>query len=80
MQELQKLDIQFEKFAIEAKAMDERLHALYEDMGNILSRYYKIADIPTDTMKERLAIKETKKPIKEAKSSQLKNAIFGKSK
>ena len=53
---------------------------VYEDMGHILNRYYKIADIPNDTMKERLAIKETKKPIKEAKSSKLKESIFGKNK
>lgn len=59
MQELQKLDEQFEKFASEAKLMDERLHALYEDMGHILNRYYNIADIAPEEMKERLAIKES---------------------
>jgi len=54
MQELDKLGKSFDKFAVEAKAMDERLHSLYEDMGHILNRYYEIADIPVDTMKERL--------------------------
>ncbi len=82
MQELQKLDDQFEKFATEAKAMDERLHALYEDMGHILNRYYNIADIEPDEMKERLAIKESTKNSKPAKvqskNSKLKQAIFGK--
>jgi hypothetical protein len=27
-------------------------------MGHILNRYYEIADIPSDVMKERLAIKK----------------------
>lgn len=54
MSELDKLGKQFDKFAVEAKAMDERLHALYEDMGHILNRYYEISDIPSDVMKQRL--------------------------
>ena len=58
MSELDKLGKQFDKFATEAKAMDERLHALYEDMGHILNRYYEISDIPTDVMRERLAMKK----------------------
>ncbi len=58
MSELDKLGKQFEKFSVEAKAMDERLHALYEDMGHILNRYYEISDIPTDVMRERLAMKK----------------------
>ena len=57
MSELDKLGKQFDKFSAEAKAMDERLHALYEDMGHILNRYYEISDIPTDVMRERLAMK-----------------------
>ena len=58
MTELDKLDKNFQKFAVEAKSMDERLHSLYEDMGHILNRYYEIADIPTDTMHERLGNKK----------------------
>ena len=58
MSELDKLGKQFDKFSAEAKAMDERLHALYEDMGHILNRYYEISDIPTDVMRERLAMKK----------------------
>ena len=57
MQELDKMGKSFDKFAVEAKAMDERLHSLYEDMGHILNRYYEIADISTDTMHERLGNK-----------------------
>jgi hypothetical protein len=62
MSELDKMGKQFDKFAVEAKSMDERLHALYEDMGHILNRYYEIADISPNTMKERLAMKEVKYP------------------
>ena len=58
MQELDKLGKSFDKFAIEANSMDERLHSLYEDMGHILNRYYEIADISTDTMQERLGNKK----------------------
>ena len=58
MTELDKLGKSFDKFAVEAKQMDERLHSLYEDMGHILNRYYEIADISVDTMKERLGKKK----------------------
>jgi hypothetical protein len=58
MSELAKLGSQFDKVAIEAKNLDQRLHGLYEDMGHILSRYYKIGEISEDQMKERLGIKE----------------------
>ena len=33
---------QFKKNAVEANATNQRLSALYEDMGNILNRYYEI--------------------------------------
>ena len=36
------------------------MNGLYEDMGNILSRYYKIGEISEDDMKSRLGIKESK--------------------
>jgi hypothetical protein len=58
MNELEKLDKSFDKVASEARALDERLHALYEDMGNILGRYYEIADLDPNVMKERLGIKK----------------------
>jgi len=57
MQELEKLGQKFEKFAVDARSMDERLHALYEDMGHILNRYYEINNIDQNVMKERLGIK-----------------------
>ena len=60
MSELTKLGSQFDKVAKEARNLDQRMHGLYEDMGNILSRYYKIGEITEDEMKSRLGLKESK--------------------
>jgi hypothetical protein len=54
MSELEKLDKSFDKISTEARQMDERLNALYEDMGNILNRYYEMADLDIDEAKKRL--------------------------
>lgn len=59
MSELDKLGNQFDKVALEARALDQRLNGLYEDMGHILSRYYKMGEISEEQMKERLGIKES---------------------
>ena len=60
MSELDKLGQQFDKVALEARALDQRLNGLYEDMGHILSRYYKIGEISEEQMRERLGLKESK--------------------
>jgi hypothetical protein len=60
MNELKKLQSGFEKEAVEAKAQQQRLEALYEDMGHVLGRYFEIADISEDLMKERLGLQECK--------------------
>jgi hypothetical protein len=60
MSELDKLGKQFDKVALEAKALDQRMSGLYEDMGHILSRYYKIGEISEEQMKERLGMNESK--------------------
>ena len=60
MSELTKLGTQFDKVAKEARNLDQRMNGLYEDMGNILSRYYKIGEISEDEMKSRLGIAESK--------------------
>jgi hypothetical protein len=44
MKELTGLSNQFGKIATEAKTLQQRMGALYEDMGNILGRYYKIGE------------------------------------
>jgi len=59
MMELDKLGKQFDKVALEAKSLDQRMSGLYEDMGHILSRYYKIGEISEEQMKQRLGIKES---------------------
>jgi hypothetical protein len=58
MNELTKLGKSFDQVAVEAKNLDQRLHGLYEDMGHILSRYYKMGEITEDQMKERLGLRE----------------------
>ena len=44
MKELTGLSNQFGKIANEANALQQRMGALYEDMGNILGRYYSIGE------------------------------------
>jgi hypothetical protein len=61
MKELSNLQKSFEKEAVEAKAQEQRLEALYEDMGHVLGRYFEIAEITEDVMKQRLGLKENKK-------------------
>ena len=61
MNELKKLQAGFEKEAVEAKSQQERLEALYEDMGHVLGRYFEIAEITEQQMAERLGIRENKK-------------------
>ena len=58
MNELTKLGKSFDQVAVEAKNLDQRLHGLYEDMGHILSRYYKMGEISEEQMRERLGIRE----------------------
>jgi len=44
MKELTNLSKQFGKVAGEANSLQERMSVLYEDMGNILGRYYEISE------------------------------------
>ena len=44
MKELTGLSKQFSKVASEANSLQERMSGLYEDMGNILGRYYVIVE------------------------------------
>ena len=52
MKELTGLSNQFGKIANEAKTLQERMGALYEDMGNILGRYYSIGETKEKSIKE----------------------------
>jgi hypothetical protein len=60
MTELKKFQAAFEKEALEATSQEQRLEALYEDMGHVLGRYFEIADITEQQMAERLGIRECK--------------------
>ena len=59
MNELKKLQAAFEKESVEAKAQEQRLEALYEDMGHVLGRYFEIAEITQEQMNQRLGLNET---------------------
>jgi hypothetical protein len=59
MNELKKLQSSFEKESVEAKAQEQRLEALYEDMGHVLGRYFEIAEITQEQMNQRLGLNET---------------------
>ena len=58
MNELKKLQTSFEKEAVEAQSQQQRLEALYEDMGHVLGRYFEIADLSEDVMKQRSGLRE----------------------
>lgn len=60
MKELKSLCERFGKEASLAKEQEQRLEALYEDMGHVLSRYFELAEVSEDVMKERLGIKKVK--------------------
>lgn len=61
MKELRHLHERFAKEANLAKRQEERLEALYEDMGHVLSRYFEIADVSPKMMRERLGLRESQK-------------------
>ena len=60
MNELKKLQSSFEKEAVEATAQQQRLEALYEDMGHVLGRYFEIAEVSEQQMQQRLGLQECK--------------------
>ena len=45
MKELTGLSKQFSKISSESESLQQRMGALYEDMGNILGRYYEIGEV-----------------------------------
>jgi hypothetical protein len=58
MGELKSLQEKFQKESNVASAQEQRLEALYEDMGHVLGRYFEIADVSEKVMKERLGLKK----------------------
>ena len=58
------LSEEFRKVASESKVSEDRMSALYDDMGHILGRYFEIADVSEEQMAERLGLQENKKSKK----------------
>jgi len=73
MGELKKLQSAFEKESLESKAQEERLEALYEDMGHVLGRYFEIAEVSEEVMKQRLG----RSSIQEAKKYDIGSGYMG---
>ena len=48
MKDLGSLSGQFSKIANEAQGLQERMSALYEDMGHIIGRYYEVNEVEGD--------------------------------
>jgi DNA anti-recombination protein RmuC len=45
MKQLRRVSEEFNKLAKEAHTMQQRMEALYEDGGHVLSRYFEIRDL-----------------------------------
>ena len=65
MKELTGLSGQFSKVAEEANSLQERMSGLYEDMGNILGRYYSIGESKMYRDGDELDDKDTSPDFKE---------------
>ena len=63
MGELKKLQAAFQKESEEASQQQQRLEALYEDMGHVLGRYFEIADVSEEVMRQRLGLQEKKEKL-----------------
>lgn len=48
MQMLEKCSNEFAQLANEGHVVEQRMEALYEDMGNVLDRYFEIKDVQTE--------------------------------
>ena len=57
MKELTNLSKQFDRLSEDASSVQQRLSALYEDMGNVLSRYY---DLNENDMETKITEDDTK--------------------
>ncbi len=48
MQMLEKCSHEFSQLANEGHVVEQRMEALYEDMGHVLNRYFEIKDVQTE--------------------------------
>jgi hypothetical protein len=74
MGDLTKLSKQFEKTALEAKQLQQRMHSMYEDMGYVLGKYFEMTDISEDEAQHRLGFR-TNKIQQPEQSLSLKSAM-----
>ena len=71
MKELQSYSDQFNKVALEAKGLQQRVESLFEDMGRVLSRYYEIKEDKIEESIESTELKENKLKFDEKKLMKL---------
>ena len=71
MKELTGLSKQFSKISNEAESLQQRMGALYEDMGNILGRYYEIGEPHMVTTMKKVILKKVMRNF-----SNVKNLVF----
>jgi len=76
MGELKRLQEKFQKEAVESKRQEQRLEALYEDMGHVLGRYFEIAEISESEMQQRLGLKGDQEKIDMNKNGKLDGDDF----
>ena len=57
MGELTKLSNSFQKTANEAKALQQRMSSMYEDMGYVLGKYFEMAEISEEDAQHRLGFR-----------------------
>ena len=76
MKELKNLQTKFQNEAEISHQQEQRLEALYEDMGHVLGRYFEIADISEEQMMERLGLKGDQHKIDINKNGKLDGEDF----
>lgn len=56
---MRKLAEDFSKVAQEGKSYQQRMHAIYEDLGHILNRYFEIKEVADETLPGKPTVWQT---------------------
>jgi hypothetical protein len=77
MKELNKFNGDFEKTAVEAQRIENRMLALYEDMGHVLNRYFEISDLQEhrDELQEAIIMHDGPKRLLEVSTGDVKKLV-----
>jgi len=77
MKELKKFSEDFKKTSDDAVKLENRMMALYEDMGHILNRYFEINDLSEykDMMNESVILHDGPKRLVEVSSGDVKKLV-----